>query len=91
MDVMRMFIARTLTLVTCLSFTTCSDDASGPADAARADAVPDTLACVAASGSCASGQSCCGGLTCCTGVPIPPGQERCEQFCPMAFQMTPSR
>ncbi len=38
--------------------------------------------CMDAMGSCANGEQCCDGLTCCAGVPVPPGEEYCDQRCP---------
>ena len=78
-------------LVVCLLG--CSSDETDPspdsgadvsADVSPADRAPDTVACVPAGSNCAGGKACCTGLICCTGVPIPPGEDRCEQFCPMA-------
>ncbi len=37
-----------------------------------------------AMGSCADGESCCDGLLCCAGVPVPEGEEYCDQQCPMS-------
>jgi hypothetical protein len=87
--------ARVAILAVIVGLTSCSSDEpesspDGSADAVGADRTPDdrtpdTAACVQAGSNCAGGQTCCTGLTCCSGVPIPPGQDRCEQFCPMAF------
>jgi hypothetical protein len=87
--------ARVAILAVIVCLTSCSSDEpesspDGSADAASADRTPDdrtpdTVACVQAGSNCAGGQTCCAGLRCCSGVPIQPGQDRCEQFCPMAF------
>jgi hypothetical protein len=76
-----------------LSLLGCSSDetdsppdggADASADVSADDRAPDAVACVPAGSNCAGGKACCSGLTCCTGVPIQPGEDRCEQFCPMA-------
>ncbi|MCA9648464.1 MAG: tail fiber domain-containing protein [Myxococcales bacterium] len=63
-----------------------SGSSSGPGSSGGQDSTgsPGTTgaACVEAMGSCAEGEACCEGLSCCTGVPVPPGEEYCDQQCP---------
>ena len=40
--------------------------------------------CMEAMGSCANAETCCDGLMCCVGLPVPEGEEYCDQQCPQS-------